>query len=167
MFIWSEHGSDKLSIDTESQSLEHLESKCIFRLTKLPLFTYPLIIEELRPEDTPCGRFRFHHIADPDSDVAISGGAHRHVRPASDEILVALLAPPVQDGRDPATQEGRALGRSADAGQASKGFTPRVVDPPAVAVADQLNQVARPGGGDGGQRRITRPQASLLAVRLR
>jgi len=116
--------------------------------------------------DTPCGRFRFHHIAEPDSDVAISGGAHRHVRPASDEILVAILAPPVQDGRDLATQEGRALGRREGAGQACKGFTPGVVDPPAVAVADQLNQVARPGGGDGGQRRITRPQASLLAVRL-
>ena len=69
----------------ESQSLEHLESACIFRLTKLPLLTYPLIIEELRPGDTPCGRFAFSDIADPDSDVALSGGAHRHVRPASDE----------------------------------------------------------------------------------
>jgi len=28
--------------------------------------TYPLIIEEWRPEETPRGRFRFPDIADPD-----------------------------------------------------------------------------------------------------
>ena len=45
---------------------------CIFRLTKLPLLTYPLIIEELRPEDNPLGRFRFPHIADPVPTVGIA-----------------------------------------------------------------------------------------------
>jgi len=35
--------------------------------------TYPLIIEELRPEDTPLsGAFVFAHIADPDSDAGIA-----------------------------------------------------------------------------------------------
>ena len=43
-----------------SHCREAIESACIFRLTKLPPLTYPLIIEELRPEDTPRGRFRFH-----------------------------------------------------------------------------------------------------------
>jgi hypothetical protein len=33
-------------------------------LTFLAPLTYPLIIEELRPEDTPRGRFSFPHIAD-------------------------------------------------------------------------------------------------------
>jgi len=32
-------------------------------LTKLPPLTYPLIIEELRPEDDPRGRFCFPDIA--------------------------------------------------------------------------------------------------------
>ena len=37
-------------------------------LTMLPLLTYPLIIEELRSEDTPRGRFRF-------PDIAIAGAS--------------------------------------------------------------------------------------------
>lgn len=52
--------------------MEAIESACIFHLTKLPPLTYPLIIEELRPEDTPRGRFRFPHIADPDPDAGIA-----------------------------------------------------------------------------------------------
>ena len=81
-------------------------------------------------------------------------------------FLVPILTPPVEGGRDLAAQEGGAFGWGEGAGEAGKGLALGVLDPPAVAVADQLNQVARPGGGDGGQRRITRPQASLLAVRL-
>ena len=41
--------------------LQLIESACIFRLTKLPLLTYPLIIEELRPEDTLAGASHFQH----------------------------------------------------------------------------------------------------------
>jgi len=37
-------------------------------LTFLAPLTYPLIIEELRPEDDPCGRFCF-------SDIAIVGAS--------------------------------------------------------------------------------------------
>jgi hypothetical protein len=51
---------------------EAIESACIFHLTKLPPLTYPLIIEELRPEDKPLGRFRFPHIADPVPAVGIA-----------------------------------------------------------------------------------------------
>ena len=56
----------------EATLQEAIESTRIFHLTKLPILTYPLIIEELRPEDTPRGRFRFPHIADPDSDAGIA-----------------------------------------------------------------------------------------------
>ena len=41
----------------EATYREAIESACIFHLTKLPPLTYPLIIEELRPEETPRGRF--------------------------------------------------------------------------------------------------------------
>ena len=41
-------------------------------MTKLLPLTFPLIIEELRPEDTPCGRFSFHHIADLDADAGVA-----------------------------------------------------------------------------------------------
>jgi len=34
--------------------------------------TYPLIIEQLRPEETPRGRFSFPHIADPDPAAGIA-----------------------------------------------------------------------------------------------
>ena len=51
---------------------EAIESACIFHLTKLPPLTYPLIIEELRLEDNPLGRFRFPHIADPVPAVGIA-----------------------------------------------------------------------------------------------
>lgn len=54
-------------------------------LTKLPILTYPLIIEELRPEEPPRGRSCFPPIADRESDATLAGGAHRHVRPAQDE----------------------------------------------------------------------------------
>ena len=43
----------------EHNGHQPIESACIFHLTKLPLLTYPLIIEELRPEETPRGRFPF------------------------------------------------------------------------------------------------------------
>ncbi len=56
----------------ESTHREAFESACIFHLTKLPPLTYPLIIEELRPEDNPRGRFSFPDIADPDSDAGIA-----------------------------------------------------------------------------------------------
>ena len=72
-------------------------------------------------------------------------------------ILVPVLAPPVEDGCDLAAQEGGALGWGKGAGEAGKGLAYGVVDPPAVAVADQVNSVAGAGGGDGIQRRITRP----------
>ena len=49
-----------------------IDSAHRFRLTKLPPLTYPLIIEELRPEDNPLGRFRFPHIADPIPAVGIA-----------------------------------------------------------------------------------------------
>lgn len=73
-------------------------------------------------------------------------------------ILVAILAPPVQDGRDRdlVVREGGAVGRGECAGQAGKGLALGVVDPPAVAVADQVNRVAGAGGGDGGKRRAAR-----------
>ena len=51
-------------------------------------------------------------------------------------VLIPILAPPVQDGSDLATQEGRALGQGEGAGQAGKGLAPGVVDPPALAVAE-------------------------------
>ena len=51
---------------------EAIESTSVFHLTKLPPLTYPLIIEELRPEDNPRGRFRFPHIADPIPAVGIA-----------------------------------------------------------------------------------------------
>ena len=54
-------------------------------LTKLPILTYPLIIEELHPEEPPRGRSCFPPIADRESDATLAGGAHRHVRPAQDE----------------------------------------------------------------------------------
>jgi hypothetical protein len=41
----------------EATCREAIESACIFHLTKLPPLTYPLIIEELRPEEPPRGRF--------------------------------------------------------------------------------------------------------------
>jgi hypothetical protein len=54
----------------EATCREAVESACIFRLTKLPPLTHTLIIEELRSEDTPRGRSRFPHIADPDAGIA-------------------------------------------------------------------------------------------------
>jgi hypothetical protein len=55
----------------EATGIEAVESTSFFYLTKLPLLTYPLIIEELRPEEPPRGRFSFPDIADPDPDVGI------------------------------------------------------------------------------------------------
>jgi len=74
-------------------------------------------------------------------------------------ILVAILEPPAQDGRDLTSQEGGALGWGKGAGQTGKGLAYGVVDPPAVAVADQVNGVAGAGSGDGLQPRITWLQA--------
>ncbi|SLN77973.1 hypothetical protein ROA7023_04618 [Roseisalinus antarcticus] len=42
---------------------EHIDSKLENGLTKLPPLTYPLTIEEQRPEEYPLGRFRFPLIA--------------------------------------------------------------------------------------------------------
>ena len=56
----------------EATCEEAIESACIFRLTKLPPLIYPLIIEDLRPGDSPRGRSRFYHIADPVSAVGIA-----------------------------------------------------------------------------------------------
>ena len=47
-------------------SPEGFDSKRKNGLTFLAPLTYPLIIEELRPEETPRGRFCFSLIADPD-----------------------------------------------------------------------------------------------------
>ena len=55
-----------------SDIFEHVDSTTKSGLTFLAPLTYLLIIEELRPEDTPRGRFRFPHIADPVSAVGIS-----------------------------------------------------------------------------------------------
>ena len=51
----------------EANSLEAFESASLFGLTDLPPLTYPLIIEELRPEEPPRGRFSFPlpHIPSP------------------------------------------------------------------------------------------------------
>jgi len=43
----------------EATCNEAIESARIVRLTKPPLLTYPLIIEDLRPEEIPRGRFSF------------------------------------------------------------------------------------------------------------
>ena len=40
----------------EATLREAVESASLFRLTGLPPLTYPLIIEELRPQEPPCGR---------------------------------------------------------------------------------------------------------------
>ncbi len=45
----------------DAKSLQQIESASFFRLTDLPLLTYPLIIEELRPEETLAGAFHFPH----------------------------------------------------------------------------------------------------------
>jgi len=50
----------------EATLREGIESTRDFLLTDLPPLTHTLIIEELRPEETPRGRFFFLHIADPD-----------------------------------------------------------------------------------------------------
>jgi hypothetical protein len=55
----------------EAICIEAVESNSFFYLTKLPILTYPLIIEELRPEEPLAGAFDFPHIADPDPDVGI------------------------------------------------------------------------------------------------
>ena len=57
-----------------SDIFEHVDSTTKSGLTFLAPLTYLLIIEELRPEDTPRGRFSFPHIADPDRDA---GSAQR------------------------------------------------------------------------------------------
>ena len=61
-------------------------------------------------------------------------------------VLVPILAPPVQDGRDLAAQEGGAFGWGEGAGEAGKGLALGVLDPPAFAVADQMDGVARARG---------------------
>lgn len=61
-------------------------------------------------------------------------------------LLVPILAPPGQDSRDLATQEGGAIGRGEGAGEAGKGLALGVLDPPAAAVADQMDGVARARG---------------------
>ena len=43
----------------EATLREAVESSSLFRLTDLPPLTYPLITEELRPQDPPRGRFSF------------------------------------------------------------------------------------------------------------
>ena len=78
--------------------------------------------------------------------------------------LVPILAPPVQDGCNLAAQEGGAFGRGEGPGEACKGLALGVLDPPAVAVADQFDGVARARGGDGGQRRITVAKAPSLTL---
>ena len=45
----------------EATRTEAVESTSIFRLTKLPPLTYPLIVEELRPEVTLSGAFVSAH----------------------------------------------------------------------------------------------------------
>jgi len=53
-------------------SAEHVDSTRKKSLTKLPPLTHTQIIEDLRPEDDPCGRFCFPDIADP---VLVAGYA--------------------------------------------------------------------------------------------
>ena len=65
--------------------------------------------------------------------------------------LLPILAVPVLNGRDLATQELCAIRRGKGARHADQGLTPGVVDPPAGTFADQVNVVAGAGGGDGGQ----------------
>jgi len=62
----------------EATCREVVESTCIFNLTKLPPLTCPLITEELRPEDTPRGRFSFPTSRIPILTLA-SPSAHRYV----------------------------------------------------------------------------------------
>ena len=73
-------------------------------------------------------------------------------------LLVAILAPPGQYGRDLAAQESGAFRWGKGAGEAGKRLALGVLDPPAVAVAEKMDEVTRARGGDGGQRRITWPQ---------
>ena len=64
---------------------EHFDSTTKNGLTFLAPLTYLLIIEELRPEDNPRGRFRFPDIAELDPVAGQVARAHRHVRPAPNE----------------------------------------------------------------------------------
>ena len=71
LVVWG-NISSKREAAQEATFLEAVESKRVFHLTKLPPLTYPLIIEELRPEKPLRGRFSFPHIADPDADAGIA-----------------------------------------------------------------------------------------------
>ncbi|SUZ33552.1 hypothetical protein ROE7235_03324 [Roseibaca ekhonensis] len=64
---------------------EHIDSTSENSLTKLPPLTYPFIIEELHPEETPLGCFRFPHIADADPAAGPSGRMAWSVRPAPNQ----------------------------------------------------------------------------------
>lgn len=55
----------------EATLQEAVESAVIFHLTDLPPLTYPLTIEELRPEESPRGRFCFPAIVAPDPDATL------------------------------------------------------------------------------------------------
>ena len=54
------------------EAAKHVDSTRKKGLTKLPPLTHTYTIEELRPEDNPCGRFCFPDIADP---VLVAGHA--------------------------------------------------------------------------------------------
>ena len=68
-----------------SDIFEHVDSTTKSGLTFLAPLTYLLIIEEYCPQVSPCGPFRFPHIADPDPVAGHVARAHRHVRPAPNE----------------------------------------------------------------------------------
>ena len=58
-------------------------------------------------------------------------------------LLVAILAPPGQYGRDLAAEEGGAFRWGKGAGEAGKRLALGVLDPPAVAVAEKMDEVTR------------------------
>ena len=73
-------------------------------------------------------------------------------------FLVPILTPPIEDGSDLPAQEACAIGWGKGTGRAGKGPTLGVFDPPAVAVADEVDGVAGSGGGYSRKRRITKPE---------
>ena len=60
-FTGQDFGENKPERTHHLNFLNPIDSASFFHLTKLPLLTYPLNIEELRPEDTLPGASYFPH----------------------------------------------------------------------------------------------------------
>ena len=71
-----------LGSPSKPEPTERFDSTPKNGLTFLASLTYPLTIEELRPEDTLAGASFFSNTADSDPVAHFAGAAHRHICPA-------------------------------------------------------------------------------------